>query len=199
MAILEAPQLQDQALPPSLYTFLTALSAAVIVQLNISHDEPSLATDPPDSQSWDLLSPRLTGLSPDVFIAQCLEARRNHEFIEDADEWTILTSFFLFEHYGNCNQSKFAWYYLREAIGFAQSLGLDDPDTYIGLDTDTSQRRRVLFWLLFVTERYGWSQQEIIYTYSLTSIGPMRFNVEPESSFVNPSTYLTSSSQTSRN
>ena len=39
MAILEAPQLQDQALPPSLYTFLTALSAAVIVQLNISHDE----------------------------------------------------------------------------------------------------------------------------------------------------------------
>ncbi|PNY29703.1 sucrose utilization protein SUC1, partial [Tolypocladium capitatum] len=55
--------------------------------------------------------------------------------------------------YGNLDQSRSAWYYLREAIGLAQSLGVDDASSYVGLDAETQQRRRRLFWLLFITER----------------------------------------------
>lgn len=150
LGVLESPHLRTHPLPTSLYTFLTALSAAVIVQLNISQDEASMT---PDCFTGVVTSQTCPALSADLFVAQCLETRRSGGFIEDADEWTILTSFFLFAYYGNCDQPRSAWYYLREAIGFAQSLGLDDPDMYLVLDTETSQRRRLLFWLLFVTER----------------------------------------------
>ncbi|KAL2204387.1 hypothetical protein CC79DRAFT_1360260 [Sarocladium strictum] len=150
--IVTNPHMHGQPLPPSIYTFLTALSAAVTVQLNLSDEDTfgAAGSVPIISEEGPVASP---SLSPDLLIAQCLETRRNEGFIENADEWTILTSFFLFAYYGNCDQPRSAWYYLREAIGFAQSLGLDDPDMYVMLDPKTAQRRRLLFWLLFVTER----------------------------------------------
>jgi hypothetical protein len=153
LEILEPPELHSQPLPPSLYTFLTALSALVIVQLNLGQEEVASAAFNSLELSSGTCSIPATTLSPELLVSQCLETRRNEGFIENADEWTILTSFFLFGYYGNCDQSRSAWYYLREAIGFAQSLGLDDPDTYLMLDPKTGQRWRLLFWLLFVTER----------------------------------------------
>jgi hypothetical protein len=154
LGILEAPQLESQPLPPSLYILLTALAAAAVVQLNIGEDDvcsPSGASPKLSSRSCPLPG---TPLAPELLVEQCLEMRKSAGFIEDAGEWTILTSFFLFAYYGNLDQPRSAWYYLREAIGFAQSLGLDDPHVYLMLDPKTSQRRRLLFWLLFVTERY---------------------------------------------
>lgn len=152
--IVTNPHLQGQPLPPSIYTLLTALSAAVTVQLNLNDEDISSISGPLTPITSEGASLTRSTLSPDVLIAQCLETRRSEGFIENADEWTILTSFFLFAFYGNCDQPRSAWYYLREAIGFAQSLGLDDPDIYMILDPKTAQRRRLLFWLLFVTERY---------------------------------------------
>jgi hypothetical protein len=129
------------------YCFLTALSAAVIVQLNVTESLSGL-----NSQA---LNPEMMPLScsASFFARESLRARGDCDFIECADEYTTLSSFFLFAYYGNMEQSRSAWYYLREAISFALSLGLDDPETYLGLDAETHQRRRRLFWLLFVTER----------------------------------------------
>ncbi|KAJ4204534.1 hypothetical protein NW759_014871 [Fusarium solani] len=95
----------------------------------------------------------IPGFSPQLFISQCMQARQQHAFIEEADEWTILTSFFLFVAHDNLIQPKSASYYLREAIGFVEALRLGEPESYMGLDADTEQRSKRLFWLLFVTER----------------------------------------------
>ena len=146
LAALQDPPLDP--LLPSFYCFLTALSAATIVQLNVTG--PLSGFD--GSQGSGATMPLFC--SAELFVAESLRTRQDGDFIECADEYTILASFFLFGYYGNMERSRAAWYYLREAIGFALSLGFDDPDTYLGLDTATKQRRQRLFWLLFVTERY---------------------------------------------
>lgn len=74
--------------------------------------------------------------------------------MEAADELTVLTSFFLFAYYGNMDQPRSAWYYLREAISFALSLRMGEESSYSGLNIETAQRHRRLYWLLFITERY---------------------------------------------
>ncbi|KAJ4323278.1 hypothetical protein N0V84_004406 [Fusarium piperis] len=94
----------------------------------------------------------IPGFSSQFFINQCMQARQQHAFIEEADEWTILTSFFLFVAHDNLNNPKSASYYLREAIGFVEAFQLGEPESYVGLDPDTEQRRKRLFWLMFVTE-----------------------------------------------
>lgn len=139
------------------YSLVTSLSAAVTVQLNIlgSQCQPSS----PAYSEWSgtpISSTPKAGefYTAEFWIAQALQTRQQYDFMTDPDEATIMTSFFLFEYYGNKNQSKRAWYYLREAIGFALAIGLDDPDTYFELEPRASQRRCRLFWLLFITERY---------------------------------------------
>ncbi|KAF9765517.1 hypothetical protein IL306_002187 [Fusarium sp. DS 682] len=156
LTLLQSDEHQDQPLPAGLYSFLTALSAAVIVQLNIA----DLGNLEAQSSTFDDIdnSPRPSptfrpAVSAQFFVSQCMQARQQHDFIEEPDEWTVLTSFFLFAYHGNLNQSQLAWYYLREAIGFIEALGLDETNTYTGLDIETAQRRCRIFWLLFITER----------------------------------------------
>ncbi|VUC29011.1 unnamed protein product [Clonostachys rosea] len=144
----------SQPLPAGFYSFLAILSAAVIVQLNINVAEIlQLPSETPE----DLTCTPLQTPSAQFFVDQCLQTRQAQGFIEDANEWTVLTSFFLFAYYGNLDRSRLAWYYLRESIGFAQALELDEPESYIDLDLSTRQRRRRLFWLLFVSERSAFS------------------------------------------
>lgn len=151
--------IEERPLPAGVYSFLAALSAAVIVQLNVADPGRPETQDSmlSDSSAKEHNDPAMISLQPassaQLFRDQCLQARRQQDFIEEPDEWTVLTSFFLFAYHGNLNQSRSAWYYLREAIGFAQALRLDETDTYGGLDSKTAQRRRRLFWLLFITER----------------------------------------------
>lgn len=144
---LQEPPLEPQPIPPSIYCFLAALSAATIVQLNVTGPLPGFDGQEPAAGAMPLSYPA------QLFVAESLRTRRDCDFIECADEYTILSSFFLFAYYGNMERHRSAWYYLREAIGFALSLGLADPETYLGLNTETQQFRRRLFWLLFVTER----------------------------------------------
>lgn len=150
VAMLQSVEDPAEPLPAGLYPFLSALAAAVIVQLNAADLQASqLPTG--DFRSGVKPPPDLTAK---FFVRQCLQTRQDQDFIEDANEWTILTSFFLFAYYGNMDQSRSAWYYLREAISFAQTLGLEDAESYVGLDLQTRQRRQRLFWLLFITERF---------------------------------------------
>lgn len=137
--------------PPSFYSFLAALSAAVMAQLNAADVEN---LEPPLEVRLETDCTPQQARSASFFVSQCLQTRQDESFIDEANEWTVLTSFFLFAYFGNLDQSRPAWYYLREAISFAQALGIDEAGTYVGLDSRTAERRRRLFWLLFITERY---------------------------------------------
>ncbi|KAF4449492.1 amylase cluster transcriptional regulator AmyR [Fusarium austroafricanum] len=135
--LLSKLSLTKDTVSRSVARFFAAMSAAVIVQLNLDAGHQGA----PSSLA-------------DRYIAQCIaERQESMAFIEEADEWTILESFFIFSYHGNRNKSKMAWYYLREAIGFALSMGLDREESYKGPDLETNERQRLTYWLLFITER----------------------------------------------
>ncbi|KAJ6437742.1 amylase cluster transcriptional regulator AmyR [Purpureocillium lavendulum] len=152
MRLVHADQGLARPLTRAEYALLTSLSAGVVMQLNIE-DLPGPASAGHDAETTASTPLTQSPSSAQFFASQCLQARQGYSFIEEADEWTVMTSFFLFAYYGNLDQSRSAWYYLREAIGLAQSLGVDDPELYADWDTNTQQRRLRLFWLLFITER----------------------------------------------
>jgi hypothetical protein len=156
-ALLQRTERGETTLPLGVYACLCALSGAVVVQLNMASDDnaPHDATVSPYTGGGSdvLTDDHSVKSSAARFIGQCQEARRQQGFIEQCDEWTVLTSFFLFAYHGNLNQSQLSWYYLREAIGFLQALRLDEEDSYFGLAKAVAQRKRRLFWLLFITER----------------------------------------------
>lgn len=157
LTLLQSDEHLEQPLSAGLYSFLAALSAAVIAQLNsadLGSLEAQSSTFGDINDSTRPIPPIRPALSAQFFVSQCMQARQQHGYIEEPDEWTVLTSFFLFAYHGNLDQSQLAWYYLREAIGFVEALGLDQPSTYRSLDMETAQRRCRIFWLLFITERF---------------------------------------------
>ncbi|CRK12666.1 hypothetical protein BN1723_001913 [Verticillium longisporum] len=87
---------------PSLGRFFAAMSAAVIVQLNLT--DPNVDGLDVAQTSGQVLSMRLA----DKYISQCFAGRHDRSFIEDADEWTVMESFFIFSYYGNCNKTSIA-------------------------------------------------------------------------------------------
>ncbi|KAF2229894.1 hypothetical protein EV356DRAFT_365587 [Viridothelium virens] len=130
------------ALPAEQYLLLCALSAMTIVQLEAAPQVPLVNGNPGNSEA-----------AAEVFAKECLRERRNVEYVENPTELTVMTSFFLFCYYGNLEKSEKAWYYLQEALSFAQVIELDNEAKVAALETVQSQWRRRLFWLLFVTEK----------------------------------------------
>lgn len=131
------------ALPAEHYLLLCALSAMTIVQLEVTPSVPYVNGNAGDSEA-----------AAEIFAKECLRERRNVEYVESPTDLTVMTSFFLFCYYGNLERSEKAWYYLQEALSFAQVIELDN-ETKVGvLEPMESQWRRRLFWLLFVTEKY---------------------------------------------
>lgn len=126
------------------YTFLCALSATTIVQLDAAAQLPPFSVPP--------------GIPPtdgpaELFANECLRARKTYDYIEHPTTLSVMTSFFLFCYYGNKEKAEKAWYYLQESISFAQTLDLDDEHAILKLDPIEAQWRRRLYWLLFITER----------------------------------------------
>lgn len=130
---------------PETYTFLCALSAATIVQL-----ESSVPLPPFDPLPGRPIS------EADMFIEELFRARGQYDYIQGPTTLTVLTSFFIFAYYGNKEgeKSERAWHYLQESISFAEILDLDDERVISKSDPMEAQWNRRLFWLLFVTERY---------------------------------------------
>lgn len=120
------------------YCMLAAASALTAVQLSL-----------PAS----FVQKGLPSLSAELLVDECLRVRRQTDYIEDPDISTVLASFFLFGYYGNLERHSKARHYLHEAISFAESIGLDDEDSLSRLPPKQGQRHRIVFWLLFVTER----------------------------------------------
>ncbi|KAJ4156131.1 hypothetical protein LMH87_001344 [Akanthomyces muscarius] len=70
-------------------------------------------------------------------------------------EDAILTSFFLFVCYGNQEKYKKAWFYLNQSVSMAILLEMDTEtaESLAGLTDKDIDRRRRIFWLLFISER----------------------------------------------
>ncbi|KAK6345778.1 hypothetical protein TWF718_007684 [Orbilia javanica] len=131
----------------------SALSAAVIVQLNIIAEDEN-ATPKGSPLDFDgAKDPTKMGTTAESFISQCLSVRQRSNFIDSPTINWLLTSFFLFDYYGNLQEHTTAWYYLREAMGLALELRLDVEELYRTEEPSESQRRKRIFWLLFITER----------------------------------------------
>lgn len=128
-----------------MYTFLCALSAATMVQLDASVPLPTFEPIPGRPM-----------LEAEMFAEEVLRSRRQYDYVHQPTALTVMTSFFIFAYYGNNEgeKSEKAWHYLQEAITFAETLEMDDERVITKLDSVDAQWRRRLFWLLFVTERY---------------------------------------------
>lgn len=180
---------------PQVYALVTAMCALTLIQLCAVSDggagggggaEPPESTSTSNNSPWEssAAAARL-GISSEyelerlskTLLSEALRARRFFEYIAAPSLDTVITSFFLFCCYGNLESNAHAWYYLRESIGFAQGIGLDEEKTYwrarqqqqqqqmqagaregrgagagAGALSDGERWRR-MFWLLFITER----------------------------------------------
>ncbi|KAF5672297.1 transcription activator amyR [Fusarium heterosporum] len=134
-------------LPPSRYALILAICAATRMQLRldkrIDNCQNELNSEIPTE-------PRLTG---DILVNLAENSLRQYSVIDDTTLDSILVSFFLFASYGNLNDPRHAWFYLNQSITLAQSLDLTRESGYYGLPDDEREKRRRVFWLLFVTER----------------------------------------------
>ncbi|KAK2474812.1 hypothetical protein H9L39_14772 [Fusarium oxysporum f. sp. albedinis] len=93
LTLLQSGEHPGQWLPTDLYSFLVALSTAVIVQLNVA----DLGNLEAQSSAFDDInnSPRSSptfrpAVSAQFFVSQCMQARQQRGFIEEPDEWTII-------------------------------------------------------------------------------------------------------------
>lgn len=87
-------------------------------------------------------------------IRETLRARQTFDYVEAPTLDSVHISFFLFACFFGLNIHNTAWFYLREAITFAQLIGLDNEESYTRISSRTERAyRRRSFWVLFVTER----------------------------------------------
>ncbi|KAL2683425.1 hypothetical protein Neosp_007895 [[Neocosmospora] mangrovei] len=140
--LADAGRLEE--LPPSRYALILALCAATRMQLGMDNapiGEGPEVDIPPE--------PHLTG---EMLIRLAETSVRQYNVIDDMTLDTILTSFFLFASYGNLNDSRRAWFYLNQSISLAQSMDITSETGYHDLPDIEREKRRRVFWLLFVTE-----------------------------------------------
>jgi hypothetical protein len=124
---------------PEIYVLATALAGATLSNLNqvIVHDS--------------LLKP----LNAESFIAESKRVRSTFDYMESVTLNTTLTSYFLHVFYGRQPlRSQTAFFYIREAITFAQLFGMHIENTYSRYHIMDQQIMRKLYFLLFMTERY---------------------------------------------
>ncbi|CCG84787.1 protein of unknown function [Taphrina deformans PYCC 5710] len=90
----------------------------------------------------------------DDLVRETIRVRQTFDYVESPTLDSVHISFFLFACFFGLNIHNTAWFYLREAITFAQLIGLDSEESYSHLtnEEEVAYRRRT-FWVLFVTER----------------------------------------------
>ena len=89
-----------------------------------------------------------------LLMEEAIKVRRSYDYLDSPTLNGICTSYFLFAiNYAMDSHTK-AWYYLREATTLAHMIGMNKEETYLQFDNIDASRRRRLYWLLFVTERY---------------------------------------------
>lgn len=128
------------------YCVIAALCAYVMIQFNMIV-APNLLPRPEMAQ----LSNVNLG---HVLLEESVRVRKGLDYLETPTHLSILTSWFYHGCYFGLGRDNTAWSYLREATTQAQLLGMHDEETYKEDPMDIS-RKRVLYWLLFISERYA--------------------------------------------
>ncbi|KAH7625176.1 hypothetical protein B0T09DRAFT_388002 [Sordaria sp. MPI-SDFR-AT-0083] len=93
-------------------------------------------------------SPEFWDQAGRFLLNDCLDVRKQYDLYENISLNTVVSSMFLASSFFEINQSTKAWVYLREALTFAQELGLEDESTYAGLSPEEALCRQRVFWLL---------------------------------------------------
>ncbi|KAK9320899.1 hypothetical protein V1517DRAFT_194233 [Lipomyces orientalis] len=124
---------------PAMYGLVLSLCAATMARLKLA---------PCDAEGSD------GGISGDVLANEAIRARMEYNYLEDVDEHSVLTSFFLHCYFSNLpDRQRTSLVYIREAVTFAQLLRLHEEETYIRYTEKLAQRIRTLYFLVLVTER----------------------------------------------
>jgi hypothetical protein len=126
------------------YCMIAALCAYVIIQANmeVSH---SLLERPEMT--------RMSSLSiGHTLLEESVRVRNGYDYHEKPTHMSVLTSWFYCGSYHGLAKENSAWAYLREATTQAQLIGLQNAETHKHDPLDIS-RKRVLYWLLLITER----------------------------------------------
>lgn len=128
------------------YCLLTSLCAFMMIQ-------PGMPI-PGDPLGLDIM-PGANLVSGTLLMEETLRVRKGYDHLENPSLGSLVTSFFLFGCYFGLDLHNKAWFHLREATTLAEILGMQKEDTYLSFPAIEASRRRRLYWLLFVTERYG--------------------------------------------
>jgi hypothetical protein len=127
------------------YCLLTSLCAFMMIQ-------PGMAI-PGDPLGLDSLSGSNL-VCGNLLVEETLRVRKSYDYLEKPTLNSLVTSFFLFGcHFGLEFQNK-AWFHLREATTLLHMLSMQKEESYLQFNAIESSRRRRLYWLLFVTERF---------------------------------------------
>ncbi|KAJ5186068.1 hypothetical protein N7491_006062 [Penicillium cf. griseofulvum] len=89
----------------------------------------------------------------DRFAAEAERYRSMYDYRESSTREAILVPLFLHLYYGTKLKKQTTSLLLRESVTMCQLMGLDNEETYSGLDSEEESFRRRTFWLLYVTER----------------------------------------------
>jgi hypothetical protein len=143
--LADAARLEE--LPPPRYALILALCAATRMQLGMDN---VLHSQGPHAEVEVPLEPKLTG---EMLACLAETSLRQYSAIDDTTLDSLLASFFLFASYGNLNKPRHAWFYLNQSICLAQSMDMTHEAGYHHLPDAEQEKRRRIFWLLFVTER----------------------------------------------
>lgn len=132
------------------YALITALCGATLSHLNLAIPDGDEAMD---SDQNNRRTPLL--LTADLFIQESRDSRARFDYMEHVSLNSVLTSYFLHIFYGRqLSRSRTAAFYIREAITFANLLGMHIEETYMQQRIKERQIMRKLYFLLFMTERY---------------------------------------------
>jgi hypothetical protein len=148
--ILDRRQLEQQAMymeqNRDTYCLLTSLCAFMMLQ-------PGMSMPAGDPYNLDVM-PGANLVSSNLLLEETLRVRKGYEYLDSPTLNTLCTNFFIFGCYYGMEMHEKAWYYLREATTIMQMLGMHKEETYAQWDHVESSRRRRLYWLYFMTERY---------------------------------------------
>jgi hypothetical protein len=148
--ILQRQRLEQQAIfmDSSLdtYCLLTSLCAFMMLQPGMSI---------PGGDPYGLESmPGANIVSATLLMEETLRVRKAYDYLDSPSFNSLCTSYFLFCCYFGLDLQEKAWFYLREATTLVHMIGMNKEEAYLQYDNVEASRRRRLFWLLFVTERF---------------------------------------------
>jgi hypothetical protein len=92
-----------------------------------------------------------------LLMEETIRVRKGIDYVATPTVNTLCTSYFLFAVHHGLEMHDKAWFHLREAATLAHMVGMNEEQAYLQYDSSDpvdALRRRRLYWLLFVTERF---------------------------------------------